>query len=58
MEIKINYLKPASGEHLRALGQVIRQGRKTSFVKIELYDGANLVAFATGTYAVLEETKN
>jgi uncharacterized protein (TIGR00369 family) len=58
MEIKINYLKPASGKHLRAIGDVIRQGKKTSFVKIELYDGENLVAFATGTYAVLEETKN
>ncbi|TDA69050.1 PaaI family thioesterase [Sulfuricurvum sp. IAE1] len=55
MEIKINYLKPASGEHLRALGKVLRQGKKTSFVTIELHDGENLVAFATGTYAVLEE---
>lgn len=55
MEIKINYLKPASGERLRAIGDVIRQGKKTSFVKIELYDGIHLVAFATGTYAVLEE---
>ncbi len=55
MEIKINYLKPASGSHLRALGKVLRQGKKTSFVTIELHDGENLVAFATGTYAVLEE---
>lgn len=55
MEIKINYLKPASGDQLRAIGDVIRQGKKTSFVKIELYDGETLVAFATGTYAVLEE---
>ncbi len=54
MEIKINYLKPASGAHLRALGKVIRQGKKTSFVTIELHDADNLVAFATGTYAVLE----
>lgn len=57
MEIKINYLKPASGESLRAIGNVIRQGKKTSFVKIELYDKENLVALATGTYAILEETK-
>lgn len=57
MEIKINYLKPASGESLRAIGNVIRQGKKTSFVKIELYDGENLVAFATGTYAIIEEIK-
>lgn len=55
MEIKINYLKPASGRDLRAIADVIRQGKKTSFVKIELYDGETLVAFATGTYAVLEE---
>ncbi|MEW5832634.1 MAG: PaaI family thioesterase [Campylobacterota bacterium] len=58
MEIKINYLKPAAGSHLRALAKVIRQGKKTSFVTIELHDGENLVAFATGTYAVLEEKKN
>lgn len=56
MEIKTNYLKPASGNHLRSVGKVIRQGKKTSFVTIELFDGENLVAFATGTYAVLEET--
>jgi uncharacterized protein (TIGR00369 family) len=55
MEIKINYLKPASGSHLIASAAVKRQGRSTSFVTIELHDGGKLVAFATGTYAVLEE---
>ena len=55
MEIKINYLKPVLGTYLRAVGNVIRQGRTTSFVKIELFDETNLVAFATGTYAVLKE---
>lgn len=55
MEIKINYLKPASGAKLRALAKVKRQGRTTSFVTIELFDDAKLVAFATGTYAVLQE---
>ncbi|MEJ2501069.1 MAG: PaaI family thioesterase [Campylobacterales bacterium] len=57
MEIKINYLKPASGKHLVASANVKRQGRKTSFVLIELHDEGKLVAFATGTYAVLEESK-
>jgi uncharacterized protein (TIGR00369 family) len=57
MEIKINYLKPASGKHLVASANVKRQGRKTSFVLIELHDEGKLVAFATGTYAVLEEPK-
>jgi uncharacterized protein (TIGR00369 family) len=56
MEIKINYLKPASGKHLIASASVKRQGRTTSFVLIELHDEGRLVAFATGTYAVLQET--
>jgi uncharacterized protein (TIGR00369 family) len=55
MEIKINYLKPASGKHLKAVAAVKRQGRSTSFVTIELFDEDKLVAFATGTYAVLED---
>lgn len=53
MEIKINYLKPASGDYLVAKAEVKRQGRKTSFVTIELICEENLVAYATGTYAVL-----
>jgi len=57
MEIKINYLKPASGKHLLATAAVKRQGRKTSFVLIELHDEGKLVAFATGTYAILEDPK-
>lgn len=55
MEIKINYLKPASGKTLKAVAAVKRQGRSTSFVTIELFDEEKLVAFATGTYAVLED---
>ena len=55
MEIKINYLKPASGKHLVATASVKRQGRSTSFVTVELHDEGKLVAFATGTYAVLED---
>ena len=55
MEIKINYLKPASGEHLIASAEVKRQGKKTSFVTIELFCESKLVAYATGTYAILKE---
>ncbi len=55
MEIKINYLKPATGKYLVAHAAVKRQGRSTSFVTVELHDDGKLVAFATGTYAVLEE---
>jgi uncharacterized protein (TIGR00369 family) len=54
MEIKINYLKPASGKHLIASATVKRQGKTTSFVTIELHDEGKLVAFATGTYSILK----
>jgi uncharacterized protein (TIGR00369 family) len=55
MEIKINYLKPASGKELRAIANVKRQGRTTSFVTIELFDDEKLVAYATGTYVIVQE---
>ncbi len=56
MEIKINYLKPASGKYLIATAIVKKQGRTTSFVTIELHDGDKLVAFATGTYAIIKNS--
>jgi uncharacterized protein (TIGR00369 family) len=55
MEIKINYLKPALGKYLVASAAVKRQGRTTSFVTIELYDQGELIAYATGTYALIKE---
>jgi uncharacterized protein (TIGR00369 family) len=57
MEIKINYLKPALGKYLLASASVKRQGRTTTFVTIELFDEKEvLVAYATGTYAVIADT--
>ena len=56
MEIKINYLKPALGKYLLASAEIKRQGRSTSFVTIELHDDKNtLVAYATGTYAIIDD---
>lgn len=55
MEIKINYLKPASGNYLLAKAVVKRQGKTTSFVTIELMCEDKLVAYSTGTYAILED---
>jgi len=55
MEIKINYLKPASGRELKAVAKIKHQGRTTTFLTIELFDDAKLVAYATSTYAILQE---
>lgn len=55
MEIKINYLKPAVGEYLLVSAQVKRQGRTTSFVTIELHEQDKLIAYATATYAIIND---
>jgi uncharacterized protein (TIGR00369 family) len=55
MEIKINYLKPALGKYLIASAAIKRQGHTTSFVIIELHDEGKLVAYATGTYALIKD---
>jgi len=55
MEIKINYLKPALGKYLVASAAIKRQGSTTSFVTIELHDEGALVAYATGTYALIKD---
>ncbi|WP_025562265.1 PaaI family thioesterase [Psychromonas sp. SP041] len=55
MEIKINYLKPALGKYLLASASIKRQGRTTSFVTIELHDEGSLIAYATGTYAIIND---
>lgn len=57
MEIKINYLKPASGKHLIASAAIKREGRTTSFVTIEIHDEGKLIAFATGTYSKIKTSK-
>lgn len=57
-EIKINYLYPARGETLICIGEVIKAGRNSIFVKIELFDEENkdrLISYATGTYAILDK---
>ncbi len=54
VEIKINYLKPAKKGKLKAIGRVLRKGRKVAFAVVEVYSEEELVAYATGTYAILD----
>lgn len=56
VEIKINYLKPASGKKLICNAEVKRRGRSIAFVTIEMLDEDKLVAYATGSYAIIEDT--
>ncbi len=55
IEIKINYLKPAKGDLLRAEARVINRTKRTAFATVELFAKDTLVAYATGTYAIINE---
>jgi uncharacterized protein (TIGR00369 family) len=57
IEIKINYLKPAKGQILKAAARVVNQSKRTIFTTIELFSKDTLVAYATGTYHVLDEQR-
>jgi uncharacterized protein (TIGR00369 family) len=53
IEIKINYLKPAKDGKLKAIGRVLKLGKSVAFATVQLYSSDDLVAYATGTYAIL-----
>lgn len=55
IEIKINYLKPAYGDILRAEAKVVNRTKRTAFATIEIFAKNTLIAYATGTYAVIKE---
>lgn len=57
IEIKVNYLKPAKGDLLRAQAKVINRTKRTAFVTIEILSKDLTVAYATGTYAIINERK-
>jgi len=57
IELKINYLKPAHGEHLVAEARVVNRTKRTAFTTIEIFAKNTLVAFATATYSIIDEGK-
>lgn len=55
INIRIDYLRPASATDLRAVARVRRAGRTVGVVDIEvLDDGGRLVAIGRGTYGTKE----
>ena len=57
IEIKINYLKPAKGDILKAEAKVVNRTKRTAFATVEIFAKDTLVAYATGTYAIVDEQK-
>lgn len=53
-EIKVSYLHPGVGQKLRAVGWVLKPGRRLHFCEAEVWCDEKLVAKATATMAVVE----
>lgn len=50
-EMKVQFLRPASGKYLIGLGEVVKVGKRLAISKGEIYDEKDqMVAFATGTF--------
>jgi uncharacterized protein (TIGR00369 family) len=53
-EISIHFLAPVERTSLRAVGRLIKGGRRQDVAEMRLYDGSGqLVAHATGTFILL-----
>ncbi len=57
IELKVNYLRPASGKRLIAEAKVLNRTRRTAFAAIEIFVKERLVAFATATYSIVDEER-
>ena len=57
IELKTNFLKPANGDVLKAVAKVVNKTKRTVFATIEVFAKDTLVAYATGTYAIIDESK-
>ena len=55
-ELSIHYLKPAVGTSLRAVGQIIKSGKRQDIVEMHVYDEQEqLVGHAVGTFVVISD---
>jgi uncharacterized protein (TIGR00369 family) len=55
-ELSVHFLKPAVRTSLRAVGQVIKSGKRQDVAEMRLYDGeGRLVGHAVGTFVVLPD---
>lgn len=53
IDLRVDYLRPGSGERFEATGTVLRGGRKVAVTRMELRNESDdLIAVGTGTYIV------
>ena len=54
VELKVSYLNPGVGSQLKAIGWVLKAGRRLHFTEAEVWCDDVLIAKATATMAVVE----
>ena len=54
-ELTVNYLYPGKGKRLSTKGKLIKLGKRTAFVSVELYCDETLIATSTSHLSILEE---
>ena len=53
-ELTVNYLYPGKAKGLKAVGRLIKMGKRTAFVSVELFCDDKLIATSTSHLAVLD----
>ena len=56
-ELTVNYLRPGKGNELQAIGKLIKKGRRTAFVQVELYCEDTLIATSSSHLSILEKAQ-
>ena len=58
LNANINFISPGDGDYLLAEAEIIKRGKKTCFLKANIYNNdKNLVATMDSTYYYIEEKK-
>jgi len=55
-DLRVSYLHPGVGQRLRAIGWVLKAGRRLHFCEAEVWCDKRLIAKASATMAVIEPT--
>lgn len=53
-ELTVNYLYPGKGKKLSAIGKLVKIGKRSAFISVELYCDEKLIATSTSHLAILE----
>lgn len=53
-ELTVNYLYPGKAKKLVAVGKLVKMGRRSAFVGVELFCGDKLVAVSTSHLSILD----